>query len=83
MESDIKNGHYEYQDGDFLMEDYLVRPDDAGAALPCILLCHDWSELTEPTMRTAERFAALGYVVFALDVYGESRRGDVHGATAH
>jgi dienelactone hydrolase len=75
----MQTGRYEYQDDGFVMEGYLVRPDDAGAVLPCILLCHDWSGLTEPTMQTAERFAALGYVVLALDVYGKGRRGDVHG----
>lgn len=75
----MQTGHYEYQGDGFVMEGYLVRPDDIERSLPCILLCHDWSGLTEPTMRSAERFAALGYIVLALDVYGKGRRGDVHG----
>lgn len=70
---------YTYQDHGTVMEGYLVRPDVTHGPLPCILLCHDWSGLTQPTMQTAERFATLGYIVLALDVYGKGRRGEVHG----
>ncbi|WP_454674358.1 dienelactone hydrolase family protein [Achromobacter pestifer] len=63
-------------------EGYVVAPADLSPRLPCVVLAHDWSGLTEPTMRLAERYARLGYVCFALDAYGKGVRGDPLGDNA-
>lgn len=68
-----------YADDDMLFEGYVARPPGNGATRPCVVLAHDWSGLNEPIERLAERYAALGYICFALDVYGKGVRGDPLG----
>jgi dienelactone hydrolase len=38
---------------------------------PGILLVHNWMGLTDETKYQAQRYADLGYVVFAADIYGK------------
>lgn len=73
----------EYTDGKTVFEGYAVGPPTGAPAGPCIVLAHDWSGLTDPTKRLAERYAGLGYVCFALDVYGRRVRGDPVGDNTH
>lgn len=49
---------------------YLASPAPA-APVPGILLCHQGMGLTEHTRDRARRLAELGYVAFALDMFGE------------
>lgn len=69
----------EYFDDDTLFEGYVVVPERDVARRACIVLAHDWSGLTEPTEHLAKRYSALGYVCFALDLYGKGVRGDPVG----
>ncbi|NMK48752.1 dienelactone hydrolase family protein [Achromobacter sp. Bel] len=69
----------DYSDSDTVFEGYAVAPSHASGPLPCIVLAHDWSGLTAPTMRLAERYAGLGYVCVAIDAYGKGVRGDPLG----
>ncbi|UOE43311.1 dienelactone hydrolase family protein [Agromyces larvae] len=48
-----------------------ARAGDAVGARPGILLVHDAFGLTADLVALAERYAALGYTVFAADVWGE------------
>ena len=69
----------DYSDSDTVFEGYAVAPCHASTPLPCIVLAHDWSGLTTPTVRLAERYAGLGYVCVAIDAYGKGVRGDPSG----
>ena len=80
---DLEGRVVEYSDQETVFEGYVVSPPQAGPDLACVVLTHDWSGLTEPTKRLARRYAALGYVCFALDVYGKGVRGDPVGINAH
>lgn len=73
----------EYSDGETVFEGYVIVPEPDTENHACILLAHDWSGLTGPTKRLAERYAALGYVCLALDVYGKGVRGDPIGDNSH
>ena len=42
---------------------------------PGILIAHDWTGLTDFTRNKAKKLAELGYVGFALDMYGEGKTG--------
>jgi len=80
--ADLRKTSIDYTDSDTVFEGYAVSPAHASAPLPCIVLAHDWSGLTAPTMRLAERYAGLGYVCVALDAYGKGVRGDPVGVNA-
>jgi dienelactone hydrolase len=55
------------------MSGYLVAADSE-QRLPTILLIHDAFGLGEEMAANAERFARLGFAVFAADVWGERRK---------
>lgn len=42
---------------------------------PAILICHDWSGLNDFARNKAKQVADLGYLGFALDMYGEGQCG--------
>ena len=50
---------------------YLADDDTRGPARPGILVCHQGGGLTEHAKERARMLAELGYVAFALDMYGE------------
>jgi dienelactone hydrolase len=63
-----------YVDDGLECEAYVARPARLDAA-PAVLVCHAWGGQDDFARRSADRLAGLGYVGFALDVYGKGRRG--------
>ena len=59
-----------YRCGDKALTGYLAH-GSAGAGAPGVLLCHQGGGLTEHTRERARMLAELGYVAFALDLFGE------------
>lgn len=55
-------------------EGYTVSTSNVKELSPGILIIHNWMGVTEETKKQANRYAALGYVVFAVDVYGKGLR---------
>lgn len=64
----------EYQDGNTLLEAYLAIP--AGDKKPVVLVSHDWSGKNDFARQTADELAKLGYIGFALDMYGKGCIGE-------
>ncbi len=52
---------------------YLAYKTKSGKKQPGILLIHEWWGLNEFAKEMAERLAAEGFVVFALDMYGKGK----------
>lgn len=70
----------EYVDTDSLFEGYFAyAPGLAASKAPCVLVMHDWSGLNQGAQGVAQQMAHLGYVGFALDVYGKGVRGTPAG----
>ena len=63
-----------YQDGDTVMEGYLARPGGPDTVRPAVLVIHDWDGLGAYEKRRTRQLAELGYVGFALDIYGRGIR---------
>lgn len=53
---------------------YLVEPKTVKAKTPAVLIIHNWKGLTDETKKQSDRFAKLGYIVFAADIYGSGIR---------
>ncbi len=66
----------EYKDGDTVLSGYLVVDTSKSGKRPGILICHAWKGLGKHEKDTAERLARLGYVAFALDIYGKGVRAE-------
>ncbi|MBO6565190.1 MAG: dienelactone hydrolase family protein [Pseudomonadales bacterium] len=75
----------EYQDGDITLEGYVAWDDSISGARPAVLVGHDWTGRRDFATGKAEEMAKLGYVGFAIDMYGKGvfgSDGDVEGNTA-
>lgn len=71
----MKKQAIEYRDGDVLLEGFCAFDDSITTKRPAVLVCHDWSGKNEFAVKKAEQLAELGYVSFALDVFGKGIRG--------
>ena len=63
----------EYQDGDTALRGYLVYDDALEGKRPGVVVVHEWWGLNDYAKQRAEMLAGLGYVAFALDMYGDDR----------
>jgi dienelactone hydrolase len=64
----------EYRQGDVVLEGYLAYDDTSKAVRPGVLVVHEWYGLNDYAMKRADQVAQLGYVAFALDMYGKGVR---------
>jgi carboxymethylenebutenolidase len=53
-----------------LVKGHFVFPEDMVDPLPAIVLIHEWWGLNDEMRGLADRFAAAGYIVLAVDLYG-------------
>lgn len=64
----------EYHHGQSTLEGYLAYDDAIKDKRPGVLVVHDWTGLRDYTKKRTEQLAGLGYVVFAVDMYGKGIR---------
>lgn len=65
-----------YQDGATALTGYLAYDDSIKTPAPGVLIVHEWWGHNDYVRRRAEQLTALGYVAFALDMYGSGVKGD-------
>lgn len=70
----VKSEPVEYKLGDVVMEGYLAYDDAIKGPRPGVLVVHQWMGLSENEKMRANMLAELGYVAFAVDVYGKGIR---------
>jgi dienelactone hydrolase len=67
----IKTQSIDYQQGGVTFQGYLAYDDALPGKRPGILICPEWWGLNDYPKSRARQLAALGYVAFALDMYGK------------
>lgn len=60
-----------YRSGDKSLTGYLADDESRGPHRPGVLVCHQGNGVSDHTKERARMLAELGYVAFALDMYGE------------
>lgn len=55
-------------------EGYIAYDDSVKGPRPGILVTHDWMGITDRTKAKVEELAGMGYVAFAVDIYGKGTR---------
>jgi dienelactone hydrolase len=69
--AELKTEVIEYKHGDTPLEGYLAYDDAFAGKRPGVLVVHEWWGHNAYARKRAEQLAALGYVAFALDMYGK------------
>ncbi|MCU0835209.1 MAG: dienelactone hydrolase family protein [Chromatiaceae bacterium] len=69
----IKTETVEYQDGDTRLTGYLTYDDSVSEKRPGVIVVHEWWGLNDYARKRAEMLAELGYVAFAVDMYGDNK----------
>lgn len=72
--AEVKTEVVEYRHGDVVLEGYLAYDDSFQGKRPGVLVVHEWNGHNPYVRKRAERLARLGYVAFALDMYGKGVR---------
>ena len=65
-----------YQIGNDTYEGCVSRPVKVDGKVPGILVAHDWTGYGPFVKARAEQLAKLGYVAFALDMYGQGQHAN-------
>jgi dienelactone hydrolase len=72
--ADVKTEVVEYRHGDVVLEGYLAYDDSFQGKRPGVVVAHEWFGQTSYERKRAEQLARLGYVAFAIDIYGKGVR---------
>ena len=82
----MKTQTLDYLDQSTQLEAFLAWDDKKPEKKPAVLVAHDWTGRREFAENKAKEMADLGYVGFALDMYGKGvfgADGDVEGNGSH
>jgi dienelactone hydrolase len=71
----IREQPVDYRDAETVCKGLWFTDDAHTGARPAVLVCHTWAGRDEFAAEKAREIAALGYGAFAIDMYGEGRRG--------
>jgi dienelactone hydrolase len=72
-----------YQDGAVELEAFVAFDDSISGRRPAVLICHAWGGRDGFVAEKARKLAGLGYLGFALDVYGKGILGSSKDENAH
>ena len=64
----------EYKHGDVVLEGYLAYDDAVKGKRPSIIVVHEWWGLNPYARMRTGQLAKLGYIAFAIDIYGKGVR---------
>ena len=67
----VKTEVIDYKDGDVVLQGFLAYDDAKATNAPGVLVIHEWWGHNEYAHTRAQQLAELGYVAFALDMYGK------------
>lgn len=73
--AEIRTETVDYSDGATPLQGYVAwDPEKTGGSAPGVLVVHQWLGLTDYEKSRCRQLAELGYVAFALDIYGTGVR---------
>jgi len=69
------NSDFAYRDGDIDLKGFIAYDDSNQNKRPAVLIAPDWTGRNQFSCDKARQLADLGYVGFAIDMYGNARLG--------
>lgn len=73
VQAKIVSKNVSYQHDGIELEGYLAYEDSFKGKQPAVLIVHEWWGLNDYARKRAEQLAAMGYIAFALDMYGKGK----------
>src|SRR5690349_1753254 len=73
-QASIVTKRIDYKQGDATLEGFLAYDDSKSGARPAVMIVHDWTGLDDYEEMRAKQLAGLGYIAFAVDIYGKGVR---------
>lgn len=74
--AEIRTQDIEYRDGPDVLRGFLAYDDATDAKRPAVLVAPEWWGLDNYPKHRAEQLARMGYVAFAIDMYGKDKVTD-------
>src|SRR5690349_10676403 len=74
--AEIKTETIDYKHGDVELQGVIAYDDAVTEKRPGIIVVHEWWGRGDYETRRATDLAKLGYVAFAIDMYGKGKRTD-------
>ncbi len=71
---EIRTYDHEYRHEGVVLQGYFAYDDALQGKRPGVLIIHEWTGLGDYVKHRAKEIASLGYVAFALDIYGKGIR---------
>jgi dienelactone hydrolase len=71
--AELRTEFVEYKDGDIPLEGYLAYDDAIKGKRPGVIVVHEWWGLNRYIEKRTEELAKLGYIAFAIDMYGKGK----------
>jgi dienelactone hydrolase len=71
----IKTQEIKYTDGDTICHGFIAYDNEELAPMPCIMIAPDWGGRDIAACNKAKKLATMGYVGFAIDMYGQAKLG--------
>lgn len=71
----MHTSNYLYHHGEQELHGFLAYDDSHDRPRPAVIVVHDWSGRNDFACEKAEMLAGMGYLGFALDMYGNGRIG--------
>ena len=74
----ITTHEIDYSHNNVAMRGFLAYDDTTAGKRPGVLVCHEWWGLNDYIRGRAQQLAGLGYVAFALDMFGNGQTAKDH-----
>lgn len=71
--AEIQTKTIEYRSGELVLEGYMAWDDAQDVQKPAVIVIHEWWGNDDYSRRRARELAELGYVGFAIDMYGKGK----------
>jgi len=71
--AEVQTKTIDYKDGQVELQGHLAWDDSIKGRRPGVLVVHEWWGLNDYARQRAEKLARMGYVAFALDMYGKGK----------
>ena len=71
----MHTSNYLYHHGEQELHGYLAHDEQIDEPKPAVLIVHDWTGRNDFACDKAKMLAEMGYIGFALDMYGHGRLG--------